>query len=164
MPQLDFSTFPSQIFWLITTFFLLYFLVSNFVYPWISSAINSRDAYIKSNLDATNKMQHDAEALNTQYDKIHKQAYLDANKMFNESLKEMRIISDNKHKDLDKKIEKLKTDLQKELLEYEKNFFDTIEEGINHLAKAIIVSATNKAPDALLLSEVTKEHVLKFKQ
>lgn len=55
MPQFDVSTFPSQIFWLVVSFALLYVLMSWLVLPRIGRTIEAREAKIQSDLDAAQK-------------------------------------------------------------------------------------------------------------
>ena len=51
MPQLDFSVFPSQLFWLCVTFFTMLFVMSKFITQRIAEMINLRkekiDDYLK---------------------------------------------------------------------------------------------------------------------
>ena len=55
MPQFDVNTFPSQIFWLIVSFIILYVLMSQIVLPRIGRTIEAREAKIQSDLDAAQK-------------------------------------------------------------------------------------------------------------
>lgn len=48
MPQLDVSTFPTQIFWLIIFFTVFMFFVWNIILPKISHSLKNRDLYISS--------------------------------------------------------------------------------------------------------------------
>lgn len=61
MPQLDFSTFPSQIFWLAIAFVLLYLALDRFLIPRIGGAIEERKDRIAYDLDmaATKKVEAD---------------------------------------------------------------------------------------------------------
>ena len=40
MPQLDFSTFPNQIFWLLITLVVIYFVLSRIALPRIAAAVS----------------------------------------------------------------------------------------------------------------------------
>ncbi len=42
MPQLDFSTFPNQIFWLLVTLVVIYFVLSRIALPRIGSVLAER--------------------------------------------------------------------------------------------------------------------------
>lgn len=52
MPQFDIATFPSQIFWLLVSFAILYVLMSRLVLPRISSTIEARETKIQGDLAA----------------------------------------------------------------------------------------------------------------
>jgi len=51
LPQLDFTTFPSQIFWLAVTVFVLFQLMSKVALPRISSVLEERADAIADDLD-----------------------------------------------------------------------------------------------------------------
>ncbi|MBQ4874870.1 MAG: hypothetical protein HRK26_01985 [Rickettsiaceae bacterium H1] len=49
LPQLDYSTYPSQIFWLIVNFIFLYYLISFFIIPKIDNIIAKRSKLLENN-------------------------------------------------------------------------------------------------------------------
>lgn len=51
MPQLDFTTFPSQIFWLIVALVALYYILSRIALPKITGAIEERHDAIEDDLE-----------------------------------------------------------------------------------------------------------------
>ncbi len=51
LPQIDFTTWPSQIVWLVITFVLLYFIMSVFALPRIQSTLEERQDTIANDLD-----------------------------------------------------------------------------------------------------------------
>ena len=60
MPQLDFSTFPSQIFWLAVIFVLLYLLMARVALPRVSAMIDARKARIEGDLERAAQMKTEA--------------------------------------------------------------------------------------------------------
>ena len=42
LPQMDISTFPSQLFWLVVTFLILYVFMSKYVIPSLRTTIEER--------------------------------------------------------------------------------------------------------------------------
>ncbi|MDZ7628098.1 MAG: hypothetical protein U5J99_06780 [Parvularculaceae bacterium] len=65
LPQMDVSTFPSQIFWLAVTFGALYIAMSRFVLPRLGAAIEERRDRIADDLDRaaeSKRMAEEAEA------------------------------------------------------------------------------------------------------
>ena len=51
LPQMDISTFPSQLFWLIITFTVLYLFMWKFVIPRLSTTIEERQDKISNDIN-----------------------------------------------------------------------------------------------------------------
>ena len=69
MPQLDFSTFPSQLFWLAVIFVLLYLLMARVALPRVSAMIVARRARIDGDLERAAQMKAEAEAVMAAYER-----------------------------------------------------------------------------------------------
>jgi F-type H+-transporting ATPase subunit b len=61
VPQLDVSTFSSQIFWLIICFSVLYYLLSRRALPRVSEILEARQNRIAADLDHAQRLRRDAE-------------------------------------------------------------------------------------------------------
>lgn len=70
LPQFDFSTWSSQIFWLVVTFGLLYFVLAKFILPRIGEGISERGDRIADDLDAASRMQKEAEQAGITYERV----------------------------------------------------------------------------------------------
>src|SRR5690349_267057 len=69
MPQLDLTTFPTQIFWLFVTFVVLYILMAKLALPRIESVVEARRQKIEGDLDRAAQMKAEAEAVIAAYEK-----------------------------------------------------------------------------------------------
>jgi F-type H+-transporting ATPase subunit b len=69
MPQLDLSTFPSQIFWLAVFFIVLYLLMAKLAIPRIERVIDERRNRVENDLDKAGQMKSEAEAVIAAYEK-----------------------------------------------------------------------------------------------
>lgn len=69
MPQFDIHAFPSQIFWLVVCFVVLYALMAKVVLPRIGKTIDDREHKIQADLDAAQKANDAARASSAQQDK-----------------------------------------------------------------------------------------------
>ncbi len=69
LPQLDTTTFASQLFWLLISFAVLYFVISRIAAPKIGGVIADRAGRIRGDLDAAAKAKRDSEAAIAGYDK-----------------------------------------------------------------------------------------------
>ena len=61
MPQIEVSTFASQIFWLILCFATLYYLLSRKALPRVSEILEARQDRIAADLDHAQRLRRDAE-------------------------------------------------------------------------------------------------------
>ena len=73
-PILDYSYWPSQLFWLAVTFIILYFLLSRAFLPSIGQTLEERSSRIADDLDGASRMQREAEEASAAYDKALKDA------------------------------------------------------------------------------------------
>jgi F-type H+-transporting ATPase subunit b len=69
MPQLDLSTFPSQIFWLAVIFVLLYLLMARLALPRVAAMIDARKTRIDGDLERAAQMKAEAEAVIAAYER-----------------------------------------------------------------------------------------------
>ena len=121
MPQLEITTYPSQIFWLVVSFLTLYLIMSRIIIPRISSVIKNRESQIKNNIHISEQLYKDTEIINDELEKVRKDTETEAKEIIN-NLKETtnKKISEN-YELLKKKLEKkLEKDEQKILLRKKK--------------------------------------------
>lgn len=78
MPQLDFSTFPSQIFWLAVSFAVLYALMATLIVPRIERIVTARQARVDGDLERAGRLQAEAEAIMQAYEKALGEARMQA--------------------------------------------------------------------------------------
>ena len=78
MPQLDFTTFLPQLFWLLITFVLLYVLMSKVGLPRVSAAIDARRVQIDGDLARAAQMKAEAETVLAAYEKALAEARVQA--------------------------------------------------------------------------------------
>ena len=69
LPQLNLSTYPSQIFWLLLTFAVLYLTFSRKTLPQIGAVIANREGKIKGDLDAAEALRAQSEEIRVAYEK-----------------------------------------------------------------------------------------------
>lgn len=69
LPQLNVHTYPSQIFWLLISFVVLYTAFSKSVLPTIGGVVDARDGMIKGNLDEAQRLKDQAENIRSSYEK-----------------------------------------------------------------------------------------------
>lgn len=68
LPQLDLSTWTSQIFWLALTFAVLYFALSRFILPNLRNTLANRSDRVADDLDSASRMKVEAEEAEKAYE------------------------------------------------------------------------------------------------
>jgi F-type H+-transporting ATPase subunit b len=69
MPQLDFATFPNQIFWLLVTLVVLYLILNRVALPRIASVLADRHGSIQRDLDQAEDLKRKAVEAEEAYNK-----------------------------------------------------------------------------------------------
>lgn len=90
MPQLDFSTFPNQIFWLVVTLLVIYFLLSRVALPRIGATLAERKGAITNDLAAAEELKLKAVAAEKAYEAALVQARAEAAKIVAEAKAEIQ--------------------------------------------------------------------------
>ena len=116
MPQLEITTFPSQIFWLVVSFLMLYLIMSRIIIPRISFVIKKRETEIKNNVHIAEQIYEDTKIINDEFEKIKKETQEEARTIIN-NLKEIT------NKKIIENTELLKKNLEKKLKKSEKEIF-----------------------------------------
>ena len=160
MPQLEITTYPSQIFWLVVSFLTLYLIMSRIIIPRISSVIKNRESQIKNNIHISEQLYKDTEIINDELEKVRKDTETEAKEIIN-NLKETtnKKISEN-YELLKKKLEKkLEKDEQKILLR-KKNTLKEINKISLNLSEEIIRKISNgKSEQKNKLKSIIKKNL-----
>lgn len=68
MPQFDPTTFPSQLFWLVISFVVLYWVVARFAIPRIGDILEQRERVVQDDLDRAESLRAEAEQALADYE------------------------------------------------------------------------------------------------
>jgi len=113
MPQLDFSTFPNQIFWLVVTIVVIYLILQRVALPRIASVLADRSASIQRDLDKAEDYKRSAEEAEEAYNKALAAARSEAQDIVNAARVDIQ-------KDLDIAIAKADAEIAAKSAESEK--------------------------------------------
>ena len=117
MPQLDFSTFPNQIFWLIVTLLVIYFVLSRIALPRIGGVLAERKGVITNDLAAADELKQQAVLAEKAYNDALVRARAEAAKIVTEAKADIQ-------KDLNKAIALADTEIAAKAAESEKRIGD----------------------------------------
>ena len=116
MPQLDLSTFPAQIFWLLLTFMSLFLLVRYVIVPRMHNIFDARWEKQDNNLQRANEFKAEAEQLLLKTEKLIEKSKEEASQLIKQCELEIKAEHDKVLEDLQKnlilKISKAEKDMQ----------------------------------------------------
>ena len=159
LPQLDFTTYPSLIFWSILSLLSLYLVMSYVITPKISDVINDREQHLQNDLIKAKALKKESddtlEKVNAQLD----QTKIDAKSIIEKAVSESQISSEKIIKDLNiklnEKIEKSLKDIDKQKSIVLKDIFNEAFE----LSDLIISKTTNIKSNKSKLTNILKQEV-----
>lgn len=89
MPQLDFTTYLPQVFWLVITFVALYLIMWKIAVPGIADVLETRQKRMSDNLDRAAEAKKEAEETLAAYEQTMSEARSEAQAMIAEALQQM---------------------------------------------------------------------------
>jgi len=90
MPQLDFSTFPNQIFWLLVTLVVVYLVMSRIALPRIAGVLAERQGTITNDIAIAEELKQKAEEAEEAYNIALAEARVEAGKIAAEAKAEIQ--------------------------------------------------------------------------
>ena len=131
MPQLEFSTFPNQIFWLVIALLAIYFILSRIAMPRIAAVLAERQGTITNDVAAAEELKLKAVEAEEAYDKALADARAQAHQIVAEAKAEIQA-------DLDVEIQKADAEIAAKTAESEKAIAairDSAAESVREVAK-----------------------------
>lgn len=155
MPQLDFSTFPNQIFWLLVTLVVIYYVLSRVALPRIGSVLAERKGTITNDLAAAEELKQKAVAAEKAYNDALVAARAEANKIVAAAKADIQ-------KDLDKALAKADAEIAAKSAESEQRIgeiragaMEAVTEVARDTAKELVLALGGKADAKSVTAAVT---------
>jgi F-type H+-transporting ATPase subunit b len=155
MPQLDFSTFANQIFWLLVTLVVIYMILSRVALPRIGAVLAERQGTITNDIAAAENLKAKAVEAEAAYNKALADARVEANRIIAETKAEIQA-------DLDKAIAKADAQIAAKTAEGEKAIAEIRESALENVtavakdtAKEIVVAMGGNADARSVNAAVT---------
>lgn len=158
MPQLNFEHFPNQIFWLLVTLVLIYFILSRVVLPRIGGILADRQGKITNDIAAAEELRARA----VEAEKSYNQALIDARAEADKIIAEARAAIQS---DLDKAIAKADAEIaarsaesSKRIDEVRATATESVAEVARDAAEALVQALGGKA-DAKTVADAVSDRL-----
>ncbi|MBZ4023960.1 ATP F0F1 synthase subunit B' [Rhodobacter sp. TJ_12] len=154
MPQLDFSTFPNQIFWLTVTLVVIYWLLTRIALPRIASVLADRQGTISGDLAAAEEYKLKAKDAEAAYAKALSDARAQAQKIIAETRSEIQKELDAATAKADAEIAERLAQSEESIAEIRAGALEAVQSVAAETAAEIVVALGGKADKAALSTAV----------
>ena len=155
LPQLDITTWPSQLFWLVVTFVIGYILISSLVAPSISSVLANRSTKISNDLETAKKAQDNAKEVYTSYEESLSEARSQAAIAAAKALEEAKAETASRDAAINKKLASSAKKAEARLSKMRDEALSSLEDLATETSQKIIAELT----PVKLTKAVGKKHV-----
>jgi len=154
MPQLDFATFPNQIFWLIVTLVVLYLILSRVALPRIAGILGERQSTITNDLAAAEDLKAKAAQADEDYNKALADARAEAQRIAGEERAKIQAKLDEAIAQADAEIAERAAESEKAIAEIRASAVDSVREVATSTAEELVSVLGGKADAAAIKAAV----------
>jgi F-type H+-transporting ATPase subunit b len=155
MPQLDFSTWGNQIFWLVITLVVIYIILSRVALPRIASVLAERQGTITNDIAAAEDLKAKAQDAEAAYDKALVDARAEAGRIVAETKAGIQADLDKAIATADTKIATKAAEGEKVIAEIRAGALDNVKVVAKDTAKEIVAAMGGKADAKSITAAVT---------
>ena len=155
MPQLDFSTFPNQIFWLVVTLIVIYLILSRVALPRIGAVLAERQGTITNDIAAAEELKQRAQEAEAAYEKALLDARAEAGKIVDEAKASIQAELDVQMQKADAEIAAQTAESEKAIADIQAGASDAVKAVAKDAAKEIVAMMGGKADAKTITAAVT---------
>ena len=159
LPQLDFTTWPSQIFWLAIALVVLYYLMSKIALPRISETLEERADAIADDLDKAEEFRRRASEAEKAYDQALADARAKAQSIIAEARAEMQAELDAAMAEADAEISARTAESEKRIRAIRDDAVAAVKSVATETAGAVIDAILPEAQDAEAVAAAVRARV-----
>lgn len=152
LPQMDVSTYPSQLFWLTLTFLFLYVMMSRIVLPRIGQVIEERRDRIAADLDRAAELKEQSEAALAEYETALAEARAKAQKLAQETRDRLAEEADAEKTALEAELAKKLEAAENKIAETKDKALASIRDVANDTAAAVVSRILGEDVDGPVVS------------
>jgi F-type H+-transporting ATPase subunit b len=157
LPQLDVTSFPSQLFWLAVTFVVLYLVMARSIVPNIHTVLETRRLRIANDLDTAAKMKADASAAKETYESGLQNARNQSQTMLAEVTSTIKRNADEKSRELETMLAAKMTEAEKQISKATETAMSNLVPVASEVSSMILETLMHKKVDASAVSAAVQK-------
>ena len=158
MPQLDFTTFPNQIFWLIVALIAIYLILTRVALPRIESVMADRQGAITSDIAAAEELKLKAVEAEEAYEKALASARAESAEIIAAARQEIQAELDEAMAKADAEISERAAESEKAIAEIQAGALESVEsvakDTAGEIVSALGLSANSSAVDGAVTARL----------
>jgi len=155
MPQLDFSTWANQIFWLVLALIAIYLILSRVALPRIAAVLAERQGTITNDIAAAEDLKSKAADAEAAYDKALLDARAEAQRIITEAKADMQADLDKAIAKADEQIAAQSAESEKAIAEIRAGAVESVKAVAKDTVKEIVAAMGGKADAKTITAAVT---------
>mgnify|MGYP002713306197 CR=1 FL=1 len=145
MPQLCFDWFPNQIFWLLLTLVVIFFVLTRIALPRIAAVLSERAGTITNDIAAAEELKLKAQEAEAAYEKALADARVEAQRIAAETKASIQADLDVEMAKADAEIAAKTAESEKAIADIQAGALDSVKEVAKDVAKDIVTALGGKA-------------------
>ena len=154
LPQMDIGSYPSQIFWLIITFGVLYIFMWKIAIPQLRTTVEERKDKVSMDLHDAEQLKTEAKSILEEYETKITNSNLEASSIYTNTKSDIDKKIDSSKRETDEKIRKL---IEESQLALEKKETEAIDE-----IKVKTIETTQSIVEKFIDQKITEEEIRKY--
>ena len=154
MPQLDFSTFPNQISWLIVTLVVIFFVLTRVALPRIGSVLAQRQGMITSDIAAAEDFKQKAVAAEAAYNQALADARAEAGRIIVAAKADIQKDVDAATAQADAELAARAAEAEARIAEIRSSAIASVTEVARDTAEALVAALGSRADSATVTAAV----------
>ena len=143
LPQLNFNTYPSLVFWSVVSLIIGYILMKHLVTPNIKSILNNRETNIQNDLVKAKTSSQETEKIKENIINSQKELKSRSQLIVNQALSEKKQAIEKKETDLNQKLNEKVVKAEQQIMETQKLVIKEVIDNAEELSAKVIQSLTD---------------------
>lgn len=157
MPQLEFSTFPNQIFWLVVTLVVIYQILSRIALPRIAAVLADRQGTITNDIAAAEQLKAQALSAEEAYNKALAEARAEAQNIVAQAKADIQADLNVAMEKADAEISAKAAESEKAIAEIRAGAMESVETVAKDTAAEIVAALGGKADAKTVAAAVSSQ-------
>ena len=149
LPQLDFNTYPSLVFWSVLSLILGYLLIKYLVTPNIKSILNNRETNIQNDLVKAKTSNQEAEKIKESILNTQSEIKSKSQSIINVALSETKQTIEKKEKEITQKLNEKILEAEKKILDTQKLVIKEVLNNAEEISARVVQNLTDLKYDKI---------------